>query len=337
MKSLRGKKQETMNCYAGLAKRLIKSCFPRIIPVPQLEPLDAKNIIKQDMMDISTHKPISDEEAWAVAIAWAEAKAKEREAKEHEAKEETQTDTDESYDSDDSEFGVPTYPVKKSGLFAYEDEDTMEQLVRSIIAQWVTTSKKWYAASTIQAVVRGRLVRSGAHEFFNFTDFYNAYYERKAAEARQCWWETTYTLSRTAAAMATLWNVEKRAATIIQAAERGRVVRMVMAIRTWATKVLQLSKFVAVDWEGIAVARAVVAMGVAGLMNTRAVGLVKAVVECDAATIIQAAERGRAVRLAAYYAAFDKIVAERAERRRAAKETRRAWKAAFDPTTWYRV
>jgi hypothetical protein len=235
-----------MNCYAGLAKRLIKSCFPRNIPVPQLEPLDAKNIIKQDVTDISINKTcfalsdaderlfkpkhISDEEAWAVAIAWAEAKAKEREAKEHEAKEheakeETQTDTDESYDSDDSEFGVPTYPVKKSGLFANEDEDTVEQLVRSIIARWVTTSKKWYAASTIQAVVRGRLVRSGAHEFFNFTDFYNAYYLRKAAEARQCWWVTTYTLSRTAVAMATLWNVEKRAATIIQATARGRAVR----------------------------------------------------------------------------------------------------------------
>jgi hypothetical protein len=246
-----------MSCYAGLAKRLIKSCFPevkpiQVIPVPQLEPLDAKNIIKQDMMDISTNKlcfalsdaderlfkpkhiskHISDEEAWAVAIAWAEAKAKEREAKEREAKEDTQTDTDESYDSDDSEFGVSTYPVKKSGLFACsdtdnEDEDKVEQLVRSIIARWVTTSKKWYAASTIQAVVRGRAVRSGAHEFFNFTDYYNAYYMRKAAEARQCWWETTYTLSRTAAAMATLWNVEKRAATIIQATARG------MSVRAW--------------------------------------------------------------------------------------------------------
>jgi hypothetical protein len=221
-----------MNCYAGLAKRLIKSCFPQVIPVPQLEPLDAKNIVKQDVMDISTHKPISDEEAWAVAIAWAEAKAKERVAKErvakeHETKEETQTDTDESYDSDDSEFGVPTYPVKKSGLFANEDEDTVEQLVRSIIARWVTTSKKWYAASTIQAVVRRRLVRSGAYKFFNFTDYYNAYYERKAAEARQCWWVTTYTLSRTALAMATLWNVEKRAATIIQAVARG------MSVRAW--------------------------------------------------------------------------------------------------------
>jgi hypothetical protein len=337
MKSLRGKKQETMNCYAGLAKRLIKSCFPQVIPVPQLEPLDAKNIVKQDMTDISTNKPISDEEAWAVAIAWAEAKAKEREAKE-----ESQTDTDESYDSDDSEFGVPTYPVKKSGLFANEDEDTVEQLVRSIIAQWVTTSKKWYAASTIQAVVRGRLVRSGAYKFFDFTDYYNAYYMRKAAEARQCWWVTTYTLSRTATAMATLWNVEKRAATIIQAAERGRVVRMVVVIVAEATKVLRLSKFVAVDWEGIAVARAVLAMGVAGLMNTRAVDLVKAVVECDAATIIQAAARGRAVRLAAWddgFAALDAalLMRLRKERRRATKETRRAWKAAFDPTTWYRV
>jgi len=252
-----------MNCYAGLAKRLIKSCFPQVIPVTQLEPLDAKNIVKQDMTDISTNKPISDEEAWAVAIAWAEAKAKERETKERKAKEETQTNTDESYDSDDSEFGVPTYPVKKSGLFTHDDEDTVEQLVRSIIARWVTTSKKWHAASTIQAVVRGRLVRSGAYKFFNFTDYYNAYYERKAAEVRQCWWVTTYTLSRTATAMATLWNVEKRAATIIQTAERGR-----------------------------------------------------------------------AVRLTACYAAYDKVVAER---RRTAKETRRARKVAFDPTTWYRV
>lgn len=83
-----------MNCYSGLANRLIKSCFPRIIPVTQLEPLDAKNIIKQDVTDISTNKlcfalseaherlfkpkPISDEETWAVTVAWAEAKAKER-------------------------------------------------------------------------------------------------------------------------------------------------------------------------------------------------------------------------------------------------------------------
>jgi hypothetical protein len=286
-----------MNCYSGLAKRLVKSCFPEVIPVPQLEPLDAKNIIKHRSNQVACEeaceeaskypcerwkevyevhmnvsfkpKPISDEEAWAVTVAWAEAKAKEREAKE-----ESQTDTDASYDSDDIEVGVSIHPMDrrpKSGLFASsdtdeDDEDKVEQLVRSIVAQWVRTSKKWYAARTIQATVRGRLVRSGAHEFFNFTDYYNAYYMRKAAEVRQCWWVTTYTVTRAAVAMATLWNVEKRAATIIQAAERGR-----------------------------------------------------------------------ALRQTACYAAFDKVVAERAERRRATKETRRAWKAAFNPTTWFRI
>jgi hypothetical protein len=343
-------------------------------------------------------------------------------------------------------------------------------------------------------------VRSGAHEFFNFTDFYNAYYLRKAAEARQCWWVTTYTLSRTAAAMATLWNVEKRAATIIQAvargmccrvwlrgtrillserrillhekqillqewrillndkliylaatiiqatargravrawnpfvsvptisqtdtdksydsddflvmpaglmrvgevvrakvyslddaaaaaamwrddaqadadesvaaakavkkfwanvdaanaaksqaatiiqaAERGRVVRMVVVSVAQATEVLQLSKFVAEDWEGIAVARAVVAMGVAGLMKTRAVGLVEAVVECHAATIIQAAARGRAVRLAAWddgFAALDGALLEGWEVRRSRrKRIGHVWyfHAATMKKTWTR-
>jgi len=184
-----------MNCYSGLAKRLIKSCFPEVIPVPQLEPLDAKNIIKQDVTDIS--------------------------AKEREAKEETQTDTDESYDSDDSEFGVPTHPVRKSALFAGSDnEDTLKQQVKSIIAQWVTISKKWHAARTIQAAERGRLVRSGAYKFFITT-----HYTYNEPWRRQSWWVTTYTLTRAALAMATLWNVEKRAATLIQATTRGRALR----------------------------------------------------------------------------------------------------------------
>jgi hypothetical protein len=270
-----------MNCYYGLAKRLIKSCFPRIIPVPQLEPLDAKNIIKHRSYQVACEeatkypcerwkevyevhmnvsfkpKPISDEEAWAVTVAWAEAKAKE-----HETKEESKTDTNESYDSDDSEFGVPTHPVKKSALFVGSDnEDTVKQQVKSIIAQWVTTSKKWHAASTIQAVVRGRLVRSGAYKFFIATHYaYNEPWKR------ELWWVTTYTLTRATLAMTTLWNVEKRAATIIQAAERGRVVR-----------------------------------------------------------------------LTACYAAFDKIVAERKERRHIAKKTKQTWKAVNDPTTWYRI
>jgi hypothetical protein len=172
----------------------------------------------------------------------------------------SQTDTDESYDSDDSEFGVPTYPVRKSALFAGSDnEDTVKQQVKSIIAQWVITSKKWYAARTIQAVVRGRLVRSGAYKFFIATHYaYNEPWKR------ELWWVTTYTLTRATLAITTLWNVEKRAATLIQAAERGRVVR-----------------------------------------------------------------------LTACYAAFDKVAAERAERRHITKKTKQTWKAANDPTTWY--
>jgi hypothetical protein len=77
-----------MYCYTGLAKRLIKTCFPRliphqVIPVTQLEPLHASNIIKsQEVCFVEVDrvfKPISDEEAWAGAVAWAEAKAQERE------------------------------------------------------------------------------------------------------------------------------------------------------------------------------------------------------------------------------------------------------------------
>ena len=113
-----------MNCYIGLVKRIAKSCFPPTRPVPLLEPLDAKNIIKFEVNNISTTKmcfalsdahervfkpkPISDEEAWALAVAWAEAKARERETNEA-----SQTDTDESYDSDDSEVGVFIYPMKR--------------------------------------------------------------------------------------------------------------------------------------------------------------------------------------------------------------------------------
>jgi hypothetical protein len=130
-----------MNCYVGLAKRLVNSCFPPVIPVPQLEPLDARNIIKQEVQLITTNKacfalsdanervnkpkPISEEEAWEATLAWAEAKAQEREAAAIKAA--SQTDTDESYDSDDDDFcdfGVPIQPVLKSALFAGDDEDS---------------------------------------------------------------------------------------------------------------------------------------------------------------------------------------------------------------------
>jgi hypothetical protein len=78
-----------MYCYAGLAKRLVKTCFPYliphqviphpVIPVTQLEPLHACNIIKPKEVYFveleQLFKPISDEEAWAATVAWAEARA----------------------------------------------------------------------------------------------------------------------------------------------------------------------------------------------------------------------------------------------------------------------
>ena len=113
-----------MNCYAGLVKRIVKSCFPQVVPVPQLEPLDASKISKQEacvaLSDISqkklmnqqtywTHeclfnpKPLTDEEAWEATLAWAEAKAQERETAALKAV--SETDTDESYDCDEDDFG----------------------------------------------------------------------------------------------------------------------------------------------------------------------------------------------------------------------------------------
>jgi hypothetical protein len=239
-----------MSYYIELAKRLIKSCFPEVIPVTQLEPLDAKNIIKHRLyqeayqeaceeaskypcerwkqnygahMNVSFKpKPISDEEAWALTVAWAEVKAQERETKAV-----SQTDTDESYDSDDSEFGVPTHPVDRramdwSFLFAGFDTDEDED--------------------------------NDDNEDNDDDDI-----EKFARTA----WEQI-------AAMIAIWGAKERAATIIQAAARGR-----------------------------------------------------------------------AVRLVAWFAALDAVllmrVRVRKERRCAAKETKQAWKAVNDPTTWYRV
>jgi hypothetical protein len=305
-----------MNCYAGLAKRVIKSCFPSVIPVPQLEPLDAKNIIKCEVKDTNTNKecfalsdahervfkpisfkPISDEEAWEAALVWAEAKAQEWETKAT-----SQTDTDESYDSDDLD-DKPSPPLAAmAGLMKVGAVPT-----------------KVYSLD--DAVAAAAMWRDDAQ--------YDAYESVAAAKAVKKFWANVDAANA----------VKSQAATIIQAAERRRVVRVVVLIVAEAREVVHLSKFVAEDWAGIAVARAVVAMGVAGLMKTRAVGLVKAVVEWHAAAIIQAAARGRAVRLATWFAALDAalLMQPRQERRRAAKETRRAWNAALDPTTWYRL
>ena len=198
MKSLRAitksNKQFTMNCYAGLAKRIVKSCFPQVVPVPQLEPLDASKISKQEVKDFNTnkvcfalsdaeervfkpkHKPLTDEEAWEATLAWAEAKAQEREALALKAG--SQTNTDESYDSDDSEVGVQTQPVRKSALFGDNDEFDKKRVSFGVISvvevkkfmkedyvdDWSKDGKHlvWEgrsAATIIQAVTRGRALR----------------------------------------------------------------------------------------------------------------------------------------------------------------------------------
>jgi len=210
-----------MNCYAGLAKRLVKSCFPPEVPVPQLQPLDAKLIIKhrsyqaayQEACEEASKYPC---ERWkeVYPLMWAEAKAQERKALATKAL--SQTDTDESYDSDEFEVGVSIHPVDrrpKSALFAGSETDD--------------------------------------HEYDDIEEF-----------ARTKWEQI--------AAMIAIWGAKERAATMIQAATRGRAVRLV----AW---------FAALD--------------AALLMRVRV----------------------------------------RKERRRAAKETRRAWNTALDPTTWYRV
>lgn len=155
-----------MNCYAGFATRIASSFFPRVIPVPQLQPLDARKIFYAS----------PDEEVWKATLVWAEAKAQEREAA---AKAASQTDTDESYDSDDSEVGVSIQPVRKSALFGDNDEFVKKRVsfgVTSVVEvkkfmkedyvdDWSKDGKHlvWEgrsAATIIQAAARGRSVRA---------------------------------------------------------------------------------------------------------------------------------------------------------------------------------
>lgn len=182
-----------MNCYAGLAKRIVKSCFPQVVPVPQLEPLDASKIIKQEVKDFNTNKvcfalsdaeerlfntnPLTDEEVWAATLAWAETKAQEREAEALKAS--SQTETDQSYVSDDYEVGVQTQPIRKSALFGYNDEFDKKRVSFGVISvvevkkfmkedyvdDWSKDGKHliWEgrsAATIIQATERGRAGRA---------------------------------------------------------------------------------------------------------------------------------------------------------------------------------
>jgi hypothetical protein len=212
-----------MNCYAGLAKRLVKSCFPPEVPVPQLQPLDSRNIIKQEVQLISTSKecfalsdahervnkpkPISDEDAWEAALAWAEAKAQEREALATKAV--SQTDTDESYDSDDSEFGVPTQPVSRVvNLFGpdtdeddFEDEETFVRRRSNIVA--------WERGSML----------------FSWAAWVDAENLERRAKNRYAAWVADVMIGVRTKAVAARAVEEKRAARTIQTAARGRAVR----------------------------------------------------------------------------------------------------------------
>lgn len=59
-----------MSSYVGVAKRIASTFFPNVVPVPQLQPLDARKIFYA-----------SEEDAWAAFLTWEEAKAQEREEK----------------------------------------------------------------------------------------------------------------------------------------------------------------------------------------------------------------------------------------------------------------
>jgi hypothetical protein len=290
-----------MSCYAGLAKRLVKSCFPevklsQVIPVPQLEPLDARNIIKCEVKDNNTNKacfalndahervfkPVSEEEAWEATLAWAEAKAQERETAT--IKELSQTDTDESYDSDDSDdvFGPPL--VAMAGLMR----------VGEVVGANVY--------SIDDAAAAAAMWRDDAQ-----ADAYECVAAKKALEALDKWFPSAarkYT-----------------AATIIQAAARGR------AVRAWNTFISAPAVFNNDNNRSAFVTREVMShllwtlrlfgnrISAATVAVTATTALAKArqykkiidneaivsatrsaVVEWVAATIIQAAERGRAVR-----------------------------------------
>ena len=228
-----------MNCYAGLAKRIVKSCFPQVVPVPQLEPLDASKIIKQEacvaLSDISQKKlvnqqtywtleclfnpkPISDEEVWAATLAWAEAKAQEREAVA--LKTTSQTNTDESYDSDRSEVGVQTQPVFKKGISLFGD-DSNEDLSSDEDASGSEDDEEFPLAAMAGLMRRGTMFEE--KKAWNISD---------AAAAAAMWRDyaqadadESVAVSKAMEKLAARATARVAAATIIQAAERGRAAR----------------------------------------------------------------------------------------------------------------
>lgn len=216
-----------MNCYAGLAKRIVKSCFPQVVPVPQLEPLDASKIIKQEVKDLNTNKvcftlsdatafkPISHEEAWEATLAWAEAKAQEREAAALKAV--SETDTDESYDSDDTEVGVSIQPVLKSAPFGGDEDasgsdndDDVEEYYDFGVPPPRNAVKAWSLSDAAAAAAMWR-------------DDAQADADESVAVAKAI--EKLAALAEAATARVASWDAVWVAAIIIQAAARGRALR----------------------------------------------------------------------------------------------------------------
>ena len=221
-----------MNCYAGLAKRIVKSCFPQVVPVPQLEPLDASKIIKQEVKDLNTNKvcfalsdaeervfkpkPLTDEEAWEATLAWAEAKAQEREATALKAA--SQTNTDESYDSDDSEVDVSIQPVLKKGISLFGDDDDSSGDEE---ASGSEDDEEFPLAAMAGLMRRGTMFEE--KKAWNISD---------AAAAAAMWRdyaqadaEESVAVSKAMEKLAARATARVAAATIIQAAERGRAAR----------------------------------------------------------------------------------------------------------------
>ena len=221
-----------MNCYAGLAKRIVKSCFPQVVPVPQLEPLDASKISKQEVKDNNTNKvcfalsdaeervfkpkPLTDEEAWEATLAWAEAKAQEREAAA--LKVVFHTDTDESYDSNESEVKVSIQPVFKKGISLFGDDDDSSGDEE---ASGSEDDEEFPLAAMAGLMRRGTMFEEKKAR--NISD---------AAAAAAMWRdyaqadaEESVAVSKAMEKLAARATARVAAATIIQAAERGRAAR----------------------------------------------------------------------------------------------------------------
>jgi hypothetical protein len=138
-----------MHCYAGLAKRIVNSTFPRVIPVPQLQPLDARNIIKLEVWtemwteawaEAGVWEATVEDAVWRATLVWADAKARGWET----SKAVSETDTDESYDSDDSEVGVPTYHASEDSRFSGRGLNPRDYDIYDLDA-WQRAILAWHA------------------------------------------------------------------------------------------------------------------------------------------------------------------------------------------------